>query len=522
MNNYNKMNPDIGYTCIEKKELLPILSNLKNCWIKVKTISSNCREVTLKELFSSEFSFKVKYIEIDSEDDFVYIRGYKEDERLIIDLGNIIQSEYKIDKSLHLIIVNDYLFMDLYISKFVPDFEVRGLLQQIVDSEENLVITEGKTDWKHLKAALKRFKRDQLYNDLDFQFLEYETGLEEKNENLGDKKLQGNSTLKTVCIYNALFKNNKKKIFIFDSDESDIIKEFYDERGYKYLGNNVYAIVIPDPLNKSSIKGFEIENYYDDKDIKTEDIHGRRLFLSKEFKFDDNVHKYYSRKMDSDRPYLIIDSDVYENLMSEPIKSKKKLTDLINSNSEGIRKVITLSKNDFAENILHEISGFDDFNIKNFEKVFDIIEQILNESSCISEERCNSKYKISENSIMLEFDEHKELYIYAKLDYKNLISNNKSICSEIYKDEDETIEINIGNCKFDFYTITKINSCQEINSFIEDKLQDESNRIYVVFLNEKNECESTIEIFKGDSFDILGRRVLENKSEEINNEASDK
>lgn len=288
----------------------------------------------------------MKNVDAVSEEDFVYIYGYKEEERLLIDLSKLSQSEYKINKSLHLIITNCDLFTDLYISKFIPDFEVRGLLQQIVDSEENLVITEGKTDWKHLKAALKRFKRDKLYNDLDFQFLEYETGLEEKNENLGDKKLQGNSTLKTVCIYNALFKNNKKKIFIFDSDQTDIVKEFSDERGYKYLGNNVYAVVIPDPSNKSSINGFELENYYDDKDIKTEDIDGRRLFLSKEFKFDDNVHKYYSRKMDSDRPYLIIDSDVYENLVSKPIKSKKELTDLINSNSEDIKN---LKKGDFVK-----------------------------------------------------------------------------------------------------------------------------------------------------------------------------
>lgn len=506
---YNNLESDFGYEKIEKDKLLQLLQNLKNSWIKIKIISKYSSQCILNELFSTDFSFKVKNVDAVLDEDFVYLYGYKEEERLLIDLGKLSQSEYKIDKSIHLIIANEYLYMDLYISKFVPDFEVRGLLQEIVDIEENLVITEGKTDWKHLKAALKRFKRDKLYNDLDFKFLEYETGLEEKNENLGDKKLQGNSTLKTVCIYNALFKNNKKKIFIFDSDDTDIVKEFSDKRGYKYLGNNVYAIVIPDPSNKSSINGFEIENYYDDKDIKTEDIDGRRLFLSKEFKFDDNVYKYYSRKMDSDRPYLIIDSDVYENLVSEPIKSKKELTDLINSNSEDIRKVITLSKNDFAENILHEISGFDNFNIKNFEKVFDIIGQILNESFCISEERWKYKHQISGNSFIVEFNEHKELYINTKLDYKKLTGNNKPICSEIYKDKDETIEINIGNLKNGFYRIAKINSCEEINLFIENKLNNNSNRIYVNFLNEKDERECTIEILKGDLFDIQGRRVLE-------------
>lgn len=253
---YNNLESDFGYEKIEKEKLLQLLSSLKNSWIKIKIISNYSSQCILNELFSTEFSFKVKNVDAVSEEDFVYIYGYKEEERLLIDLSKLSQTEYKINKSLHLIITNCDLFTDLYISKFIPDFEVRGLLQQIVDSEENLVITEGKTDWKHLKAALKRFKRDKLYNDLDFQFLEYETGLEEKNENLGDKKLQGNSTLKTICIYNALFKNNKKKIFIFDSDQTDIVKEFSYERGYKYLGNNVYAVVIPDPSNKSSINGF--------------------------------------------------------------------------------------------------------------------------------------------------------------------------------------------------------------------------------------------------------------------------
>lgn len=506
---YNNLESDFGYEKIEKDKLLQLLPNLKNSWIKIKIISNYSSQCILNELFSTEFSFKVKNVDAVSDENFVYIYGYKEEERLLIDLGKLSQSEYKIDKSIHLIIVNEYLYMDLYISKFVPDFEVRGLLQEIVDSEENLVITEGKTDWKHLKAALKRFKRDKLYNDLDFKFLEYETGLEEKNENLGDKKLQGNSTLKTVCIYNALFKNNKKKIFIFDSDETDIVKEFSDKRGYKYLGNNVYAIVIPDPSNKSSVNGFEIENYYDDKDIKAKDKQGRRLFLSKEFRFDEDVHKYYSRKMNADRPYLIIDSDVYENLIDEPIKSKEELSNLINSKNKKIRKVKTLSKNGFAENVLKEVDGFDKFNIVEFKKIFDIIEQILINHFYREDKISNNQYIISDNSFIKEFNNYKELYIYTKLDYKKVVTDNsKTICFEIYKDNKGILEINIGNLKYGMYTIAKINYGQEINSFIEDKLKEESNRIYVIFLNEKNECDHMIEIFKGDLFNIYGRKVL--------------
>ncbi len=51
MNDYNGINPDIGYIFIEKKELLPILQNLKDCWIKVKTISKYCHGNKLEELW---------------------------------------------------------------------------------------------------------------------------------------------------------------------------------------------------------------------------------------------------------------------------------------------------------------------------------------------------------------------------------------------------------------------------------------------------------------------------------------
>lgn len=213
--------------------------------------------------------------------------------------------------------------------------------------------------------------------------------------------------------------------------------------------------------------------------------------------------------MDSDRPYLIIDSDVYENLVSKPIKSKKELTDLINSNSEDIKKVITLSKNDFAENVLKEVDGFDKLNIIEFKKIFDIIKQILNEDFNNEDRTSYNQYAISDNSFIKEFNKHKELYIYTKLDYKKVANDNSTtICFEMNRDNKEILEINIGNLKDGLYTIANINYGQKINSFIEDKLKDESNRIYAIFLNEKNECEHILEIFKGDSFNINGWKVL--------------
>jgi 5S rRNA maturation endonuclease (ribonuclease M5) len=36
-----------------------------------------------------------------------------------------------------------------------------------------LVITEGKTDWQHLKKALERFQSDGIYTNLNIEFEEY-------------------------------------------------------------------------------------------------------------------------------------------------------------------------------------------------------------------------------------------------------------------------------------------------------------------------------------------------------------
>ena len=41
---------------------------------------------------------------------------------------------------------------------------------------------------------------------------------------------------------------------------------------------------------------------------------------------------------------------------------------------------IALSKNNFAENILNGVDNFKDFDIENFKKIFDVLNEIINES----------------------------------------------------------------------------------------------------------------------------------------------
>jgi small GTP-binding protein len=219
------------------------------------------------------------------------------------------------------------------------------------DNTKPLIITEGKTDWKHLKKALERFKKDGLYNDLDIAFKEYEDEIDMGEDNL-------NHMLKA----NIKDKPSRKKIFIFDRDtKHKDVREYQKVEFTKHL-DMVYSFCIPEI---DDLDGICIEFYYDEQDLITKDKNGRRLFLGKEFipKANGNSKcgQFQTRDINKAGKELeIIDNAVY----------KREDLELKNS--------IALSKNDFAENIFNEVDGFDNFNIENFKSIFNVIEKIVN------------------------------------------------------------------------------------------------------------------------------------------------
>jgi len=216
------------------------------------------------------------------------------------------------------------------------------------DTTKPLIFTEGKTDWKHLKKALERFKQNGLYANLDIKFEEYEY-------DMGDANLD-----RMVESYRKT-QQAKKYIFMFDRDNDKYIKK-YGKEVFNNHGNNVYSFCIPKISSK--LDKICIEFYYNKDDLKTEDENGRRLFLGDEFFVNANGNskckKFQTRLQNKAGKALeIIDSGVY------------KRDDLEMKNS------IALSKNDFAENILNDIEGFNNFNIENFKLIFDVIDKIV-------------------------------------------------------------------------------------------------------------------------------------------------
>jgi len=222
---------------------------------------------------------------------------------------------------------------------------------EVVDTKP-LIITEGKTDWKHLKKALERFQKDGLYQGLSIQFMEY-----------GDEIDMGEDNLNHMLKANIKKEPVEQQIFIFDRDtKHKDIKKYQQVESTKH-SEKVYSLCIP---KINDLDGICIEFYYEENDLITEDKNGRRLFLGKEFlpKANGNSKcgKFQTREINKAGKVLeIIDNAVYYR---EDFEMKNS---------------IALKKDDFAENILNNVEGFDNFDIEYFKLIFDVIEKIVNE-----------------------------------------------------------------------------------------------------------------------------------------------
>lgn len=104
-----------------------------------------------------------------------------------------------------------------------------------------LIITEGKTDWQHLKASWNKLRAAGHYPQLDIKFLEY-----------GDELKMGCGELKSMCVQYAKAFQERVTIFVFDNDEPHITKEVsVKDKGFKSWGNNVFSFTIPVPPHRS-------------------------------------------------------------------------------------------------------------------------------------------------------------------------------------------------------------------------------------------------------------------------------
>lgn len=146
-----------------------------------------------------------------------------------------------------------------------------------------------------------------------------------------------------------------------------------DGSNYKSWGNNVYSFCIPIPSHRSTHNNISIEFYYTDAEIQTIDpVTNRRLFFSNEVEEIRVISKTNKKKSKSEIKIL-------ETPITEDENDKKIYCENIEFIKNADGRNLAHSKSVFAENILNKSNGFENFNVLEFEKIFEVIRHILNE-----------------------------------------------------------------------------------------------------------------------------------------------
>jgi RNA-directed DNA polymerase len=213
-----------------------------------------------------------------------------------------------------------------------------------------IIWTEGKTDIKHLKSALRYLQANKRFSSLNIEY---------GGNSAVSGNIYGDQALLSRCRVLSGSHNDNVIIAIFDRDNQNIIRDVHDETiGYKIWGNNVYSFAIPVPRHRGDLKEVCIEHYYHDGELKQLDANGRRLYLYDEFdprslRFKDDKRLSITQKHNN--PKKIIDSDVYDEQ----------------------ERNVALSKDSFATYVYEQQSNFSEFSFESFAQIFEIIEKII-------------------------------------------------------------------------------------------------------------------------------------------------
>lgn len=260
---------------------------------------------------------------------------------------------------------NNDLFKGVY-DLFIAENEkyikfYNDLSEKFKKSTRPLIITEGKTDWKHIKAAMKALKES-----LDIEFFEY------VDDNLG-----GDDHLDSILKNYSKIPIERKIIGIFDRDNEHYINKFNCDKSYYSFNGNVFAFCIPKANENIYGEYTSIEHYYNKDNLLKKDERDHRLFLGNEFeKTGIGKDGKIFVKATKDNKIInkierngIIDDKVY-NLLTDKAGNKN----------------IAMSKNDFAskiyDSIINEKGDYaKDFDFKEFKKIFDVIRKIIEHSN---------------------------------------------------------------------------------------------------------------------------------------------
>jgi len=220
-----------------------------------------------------------------------------------------------------------------------------------------VIITEGKTDWKHIKASLQHFKENHEYEDLDVEILEYDF-------DFGDSKLHN------LLNQYKTFPHRYKVIGVFDCDEANGAngKSIHKAGGTKKYGDNIWGMSIPVPEYRSyNNGGISIEFLYKDEDLKLQDENGRRMFVTSEFN--------ENGRLASNHNIGVKNNHDVKNYIT-PDKEKIQADEVIDVDGNSL----ALSKEQFAINVIEKRGVFANVDFDGFRPLFDRLKSILQQS----------------------------------------------------------------------------------------------------------------------------------------------
>jgi len=229
--------------------------------------------------------------------------------------------------------------------------EIKELQAKVSEFTKPVIITEGKTDWKHFKRALSHFQENGEFTSLDVEFMEYED----------DLKMSESQLEKLITELSKVSRPNKV-IGIFDCDT--VTGKHYKDAQKQKLSSHVYGLAIPTPSFRDYHTGICTEFLYKDEDLKKLNEDGRRIYLSEEF---------------SKKGRLQINKKIgLENATKVKGKNSKEKSIIIDSGIVDIdENSLALSKDAFSKHVLENDKPFDTMDFEGFRGLFNEIVRLL-------------------------------------------------------------------------------------------------------------------------------------------------
>lgn len=222
--------------------------------------------------------------------------------------------------------------------------------KKIESLTKTLIITEGKTDIKHILKAKEKLG----ITDLDFDVIQEE------------QQPDGDSNLDTLLKQAAHIENKNIIIGIFDRDVKKTVDNIEkDGQQIKRYGNNVYAFCIPLPESRriNGEKDISIEFLYSDIEIHTKLKNGCCLFFGDEFSVRTGRHK-------KDNGLI---------LSNQSDRGKHKIVE--NNGGQAVyneqEENVLAKKDDFANAISSDEIEISEESWNNFKPIFETIRLIL-------------------------------------------------------------------------------------------------------------------------------------------------